>query len=166
MIIKQVKTWKIAELTAEQKQKAIRNYCGINTEHDWWDSVYDDAKQIGLKITEFDTGRGDYIKGELIESAPDCAKLIIENHGEKCETYKTAQIFLKRIEPYKDLDSDSLTQFQEEEREEIAADFEKQILRDYLRNLREELDYLSCDAAIIETFESNDYDFTESGKIF
>jgi len=47
MKIKEVKTWKFNELTKDLKQTVIENYRDINTDYDWWDNVYCDAKEIG-----------------------------------------------------------------------------------------------------------------------
>ena len=39
------------KLSDKAKQKAIEKFYDINVDYDWWDSVYEDAKNIGLKIT-------------------------------------------------------------------------------------------------------------------
>ena len=45
------------ELSPEGQRKAIERYYDINVDHEWWRYTYDDAEDIGLKITEFDLDR-------------------------------------------------------------------------------------------------------------
>lgn len=57
------KIYKFEELSDKAKQKVIEdNYCW-NVEHNWWEFVYEDAAQLGIKITGFDLGRGNDITG-------------------------------------------------------------------------------------------------------
>ena len=88
--VKITKVYRFDELTEEAKEKAIEKLWDINVDYEWWDCVFEDAKTIGLEITEFDIDRGSYCKGKWIEDAEDAARLILENHGEVCETYKDA----------------------------------------------------------------------------
>ena len=151
--------------------KLVENLYGINTEgFDWWEWIYEDAATIGLKITGFDTDRGSYVEGDLTESALDVAKLIMENHGESCETYGTAKNFIeaeakerKAFESKEDYDEE----YEEsDEYEELELDFERDLKNDYLAMLRRDLEYQTSREGIVETIEVNDYDFTEDGKLY
>ena len=47
MRIKETKVYPFGELSDEAKETALEKLSDINTVYDWWDSVYDDAKEIG-----------------------------------------------------------------------------------------------------------------------
>jgi len=86
----EVKIYSFDELSEEAQKKAINSHSDINVNSDWWESVYYDAKQTGLKITSFDLERNRHAKGNFILSACEVAQNILSNHGENCETFKTA----------------------------------------------------------------------------
>jgi len=188
MRIVETKVYKFDELTEEGKRKAIEKNCYINVDYDWWDAVYEDAERIGLKITEFDLDRRRYAKGKFVGSALDTANEIIKEHGEHCETFKTAKDYL---EEYKKLvvqqcqdEADLLCQpldydkyfgriyYPEEyysqdeiDTEDIDAEFLQSLCEDYSIMLQKEYEYLTSEEAIIETIEANDYEFTENGEL-
>lgn len=162
----ETKVYKFDELTEDQRQKAVENLYDINVSYDWWDFIYDDAENIGLKLTGFDIGRGNYAKGHFIISAHQVAANIIRDHGEQCETYKTAQDFLTEVNsrPMPDEDSDEFSDW-EYEMVEMEKEFLKSLLEDYRIMLSREYDYRTSEEVIIETIKANDYEFTEDGKI-
>jgi hypothetical protein len=49
---------------------------------------------------------------------------------------------------------------------DIEAEFLNDILEDYSIILQNECDYLTSEESIKETLISNEYDFTEEGKIY
>lgn len=162
MKIKSYTVYKFNELSEEAQQKAIENLYDINVDGDWWEFTYEDAEQIGIKITGFDIDRGAYCSGDFIESPLTVIKLIKENHGESCETYKTALQYEKLIlECPKDEEGEPI----ENELEVIEDDFRNSLLEDYRIMLEKEYEYMTSKKAIIETIESNDYDFTSEGKL-
>ena len=59
--IKQV--FKFEELTEEQKENALSKLREINVDHDWWDFTFQDAEEIGLKITSFGLDRNRHAEG-------------------------------------------------------------------------------------------------------
>lgn len=169
------KIYKFAELSEEAKQTAIENLSYINVDHDWWDSVYMDAKNVGLQITGFDLDRNRHANGIFIESATECAYKILAQHGEKCETHLTAHNFIqdynKLVEKYSDgVNTDIVAEENEydfdNEADDLEQDFLTSILEDYSLILQKEYEYLTSEEAIIETIEANDYEFTQDGKIF
>lgn len=162
MKTKTYNVYKFNELSKEAQEKAIENLYDINVDHDWWEFVYEDADNIGLEITGFDLDRGAYCKGNFTESPLKVIELIKKNHGEMCETYKTALQYEKLIaECPKDEDGEPV----ENDLECIEDDFRNSLLEDYRIILQKEYEYLTSEKAIIETIEANDYDFTENGKI-
>jgi hypothetical protein len=167
------KVYKFDELTSEAKKKAISQFLDTNVDYDWWKFVYDDAKTIGLKINGFDIGRGNYCKGELINSAIETANLIKLNHGDNCETYKTAVHFISQWNELVQKHSDGITLDKVSEENEyefdkevegIENDFTKSICEDYRIILQKEYEYLTSEEAIIESIISNEYEFTKGGK--
>ena len=173
MRIKKTKVYPFDELSEDAKEKAVEYLHDINVSHDWWEFTFEDAAQVKLKLTEFDCdGRG-YCRGEFIEYAKDTADAIIENHGENCETWQTAEEFivdsakLYMTYPVKlDENGDDDNEWQRDEDQKILdAEFLNSILEDYRIILQKEYEYLSSEDAIIETIKCNDYEFTEDGKL-
>lgn len=140
------------ELSEDAKGKAVDKLFDINVDYNWWDFTYDDAKNIGLKITSFDIER--YCEGKFISGAYESAQAIIKNHSETCQTYKTAKSFLSE---YKDTQEDDI--------EELEDDFLKSLLEDYRIILMHEYEYLTSSEAIIEAIQSNEYEFDEDGNL-
>jgi len=173
MRIKETKVYPFGELSDEAKEKAVSELWDINAYPEWWQSIYEDAETVKLKLTEFEIDRGSYCRGEFIEYAKDTANAIIENHGPDCETYKTAQKYVedsaKLYMKYPVILDDEGFDDNEHERDieqiEIDDEFLKSILEDYRVMLQKEYEYLSSEAAIIETIEANEYEFTEDGKL-
>lgn len=160
----EIKLYKFSELSEEAKERVLTDHYDINLFPEWWDSTYDDAAQIGLRITEFDLDHKS-ISGKFIDSAPAVAEAILSEHGKMCETYKTAKSFLS------DLDEltgkyPNIEDCPEDEIEAPEDDFLHSILEDYRIILDNEYDYLTGKEAVIETIEANEYDFTEDGKIY
>lgn len=170
-----INTYKFSELSDEAKQKAIENLCTINVDYDWWECTYDDAKAIGLLLSGFNLDRNKHASGDLDISMVECCRLIIANHGEICNTAVTAATYLetydKLVEKYSDggnkyvVAEDKEYDF-DQEADELQDDFLNAILEDYANILQDEYEYLTSEAAIVETIEANDYDFTEDGKIW
>ncbi len=164
--------YKFEELTEEAKEKAIEAMSDINTGHEWWTNVYDDALNIGIKITSFDIDRASYCKGNFIDDACFTAHKVIDEHGEHCETYKTAESFLKERDEIietaeKDENGDFVDEYELDQKlNDVEEEFLKSICEDYRINLSKEYEYLTSKEAITETIKSNDYDFTIEGEQF
>jgi hypothetical protein len=170
-----VYTWD--ELTDEQKEKALSKLYDLNTGYEWWQSVYEDAEDVGIKITSFDLDRNRHAEGKFTMNATDVAKAIVEDHGPDCETYKTAREFLNAVTPMIDFrdnfaDDDNTTEEEyktfddnTDKIEELEEEFLKSILEDYSIMLQKEYEYLSSEEAIVETIKANEYEFDENGNI-
>jgi hypothetical protein len=144
------------ELSERAKQKAIEKLRDINVDFNWWESTYEDAEYIGLKITNFSLDRNRHATGKFIQDAQYTANKILMEHGESCETYKTASLFIQEMDK---LNIDE----QDEELQELETEFLNDIVEDYSIILQNECDYLQSDKAIIETIEANEYEFQEDG---
>ena len=166
--ITETKVYRFDELTEEQKDKAIEKLYDINVDFDWWRFTYEDAETIGLKIEGFDLYRGSYCNGKFMESAYDVAMLIKENHGEQCETYKTANDYLiTRAELESETSDKEGIDFDPDylDTEDIDNEFLKSLCEDYRIMLQHEYDYQTSREAIIETIDANEYEFDEEGNI-
>lgn len=163
--------YKFNELPDEAKQKAIEKYPDINVEFYWWEFVYEDAENVGLKIISFDIGLGSYCNIEYTEDACYTAHKIKENHGETCDTYQNAINFLaerdKTVESAeKDENGDFADEYELDKKlDQVEDGFLRTLSEDYRIALQKEYEHLTSNEAIIETLEANDYDFTEDGEI-
>lgn len=163
----------INELTDEVKSKVLDKFRDINVNDHWWDSIYDDAKEIGLKITSFNLDRNRHAKGKFLLAANEVAQNILNYHGENCETYKTASSFMEDWQPvfndYIHMDESSKkheSKEVEEELQEMEDSFLDSLLEDYSIILQKEYEYLMEDKAVEETIIANEYQFLENGKRF
>lgn len=159
--------YKFEELSDRAKERARDWYRQGALDYEWWDSVYEDAKRIGLKITGFDLGRGADAEGKFTSSAVDVANAILKEHGDKTETYKDARDFLKDWEKkekaYYDADEDNEDFEGSEEGEELEKEFLNTILQDYAQILQTEMEYLTSDEQVDEMITVNEYEFDEDG---
>lgn len=160
------KVYQFSELSEQAKQKAIEWGYDLNVSYDWWESVYEDAENIGLKITGFDIDRASYCQGDFTLSAHEVAANIMRDHGEQCETNKTAQAFLDEVNEiqgnYPELEGSEY----EDKMMDAEEDFKKSLCEDYRIILSKEYDYLTSREAIIESIEANEYEFKADGTRF
>jgi hypothetical protein len=154
--------YKFDELSPEAQEKAIYNLADINVDYDWWDATYEDAENIGLKITSFDLDRNRHAEGMFILPAYTVIQKVMEDHGESCETYKTAAEYKDILSEDKQYDEEG---YVTEEYEKAEDEFLKYLLKDYSIMLQKEYEYLTSDESIKETIEANDYEFDENGNI-
>jgi len=156
------------ELSDSAKDKALDNCRDYEVENDWWEQVYEDASEVGIKITSFDIDRASYCKGEIPDTE-QTANDIMDNHGEECDTYKVAAAYLKeRDEAIKAAPKDEDGEFEDEyeldeKLDELGEEFTKAIFEEYLSMLRMLYDYLTSDA-VKEMIEANEYEFTKKGE--
>lgn len=165
------KVYQFSELSKEAQEKVINRMADINVDYEWWENTYEDAANIGLKITGFDIDRASYCKGEFTLSANEVAQNILTQHGESCETYKTAQSFMDEWQPvffnYMDeTHADYESGESEDKMQEIEDEFLKSLCEDYRIILSHEYDYLTNSEAIKETIIANEYEFTIEGNRF
>ncbi len=171
----EIQLYSFDELSASAQQKAIEKLSDINVDFNWWESTYEDAENVGLKITGFALDRNKHASGNFLNGAYDTALEIIDQHGENCETYKTAKEFFNFWDEAVKLHSDNVTTDKVKEGNEYYFDeyvedkedeFLKDILECYANILQNESEYLQSEEAIKETILSNEYDFTKDGSIY
>jgi len=168
MRVIETKVYKYDELAEEAKEKAVEKLYDINVQFDWWDCLEEDANTAGLKLISFDRHNCEM---ELTEDACFTAHKIKEEHGAMCETHQTAVNFLSERDQIvntapKDENGDFENEQELDEKlDEVEAEFLRSISEDYRIMLQKEYEYLTSEEAIIETIESNEYEFTEDGKL-
>lgn len=182
----ETKVYEFDELSDKAKETARDWLRECQQFDEWWESTYDDARNVHLKITSFDLSRHE-IEGQFMQSAETTAKAIVSGdyeHGKDCETFKTATKFLtdlaafheKRIpyetaiennEVYTMKEWDELEKgCSDDDLKELEGEFLKSILEDYRIILQAEYDYMNSDEQIDESIRANEYTFTEGGKRF
>jgi hypothetical protein len=166
MRIIETKAYKFDELSDDAKAKAVENLYNLNVDYNWWDSVFEDAQNIGLKISGFDIDRGK-IEGELMLSALEVAANIIRDHGDGCETYKIADKFLEKHSPIfaEYMTEPDNAQELEEELGDIEHWFSNDLMEEYLSILRKDFEHRTSFPEIQETIIAQEYEFTEEGNL-
>jgi hypothetical protein len=158
------------ELPTETAKAAAREWLReAVTDREWWDNPYQDAEDVGLKITDF----GLYpktISAEFITSAPEVAETITGNHGKDCATYKAAHDYLRELDvigPACDAEDGSEERNTwEAKREEVDNNFLKALRKAYIDMLESEYEYLCSIEHLAEFAEANSYTFTAMGRRF
>jgi hypothetical protein len=156
---REVYLYKFDELDSEGKAKALESFYDINVDYEWWDYIYDDAKEIGLVIDGFDISRNN-ISGSLTLSLKSSCEAIISEHGPSSETYKTASSFLKKF-----LENEDNEDFDYIEEKGLEDEYKRAILEDYLILLRKEYEYQTSEQTIVESIRAGDYLFQEDGTL-
>lgn len=166
-----VNAYTFDELSDQAKQKVLNEMSDINTDYEWWDSVYNDAETIGIEIKTFDIDRGDI--DCIIADSEETANLILKNHGESCKTYSIASNFLEKksklVKKYSNgIETEKVTEDNyddfDSEWEELMGSFDYNISKEYLKMLSDQYEFLQSEEAIIETIQANEYLFTKNGE--
>ena len=144
------------ELDDKAKERAREWYRAGALDYEWWESTYEDAAQVGLKITAFDLGRAQSIDGELTMSAMESVSNILTTHGEDCDTYKLASRYYPRLLAQDIEDEEAAQQLEEE--------YVRELKEEYWHMLNREMEYLLSDECVDETIMANEYEFLENGK--
>jgi hypothetical protein len=165
----EIKLYQFDELTEEAKEKAREWFRDGYLHEDWWESTYEDAKNIGLKIDGFDLDRNKHATGGLMLSANEVAANIMRDHGDGCGTYELAEQFMEEYSPmlakYMDEeDPEYESHCLEDDMQYLEDWFEKQLLEEYASMLQNEYEYLLSDENVDDTIIINEYEFNENGK--
>lgn len=161
MRTKTINLYSFDELSESSQQKAIENLWDLNVGYEWWESTYEDAKQVGIIIQGFDERSIDV----KVYDTEQTAHYIIANHGENCETYKTAKTYLKSRDEVinsavKDEDGEYTNEWAlDNDLDELGEDFTQSIGEDYRIILNKEYEWLTSREQIIESIKANEYDF-------
>jgi hypothetical protein len=151
----EITLYQFQELSKEAQQKAIENNIYFNVDHDWWNCTYDDMENIGATITSFDLERKE-IEVKLNKPISEIINTILTEHGKECQTYITAQCFVKQV---RERENKGLAQ-----KPSTIRMFKDSIALQYRNMLEKEYEYLISDECIKESLIVNEYDFLESGE--
>ena len=182
METKEYNVYKFKELTAEAKEKAIESCRDINTDYDWYQFIFEDwteklERQGFLDARIYFSGFYSQGDGACFTCKIDLEKLLT---GRRLKSvYKKAidsynndylSIEIKTSGHYSHEYTMSLDYYdQKDVVTEKLADFiiteARNQAQTIYKELKESYEYLTSNESIIETIESNDYDFTVNGKI-
>lgn len=173
--------YRFDELSDEVKEKVIDRYASGNMDYQWWENVYDYAKDIGLLISEFNIDKG-YCKGLFASSAEESAHKIEVDHMvsderiaegfKQNETYNTAINYLadrdKLINGWPKDEKGELENEGdlEDKLDDLDVEFLRSLLEDFRIILGREYHYLTSREVIIEGIESNENWYTSDGVVF
>lgn len=190
MQTKTITTYSFAELSYEAKEKAREWYLEGALDYEWWDGVYDHAKEAGeaLGITVDDiefsgfysrgdgacfTGSYTYRKGWRAALRAISQNPVLEDIGRRLQAaqrlvfYKgtanvvnTGHRYCHENSVRIDCDPDTDT----------FTDAVTNALRDFMRwiykSLEQEYEYLMSDECVDASIRANDYTFTADGRWF
>lgn len=167
LAIKETEVFKFEELTEEFKQNAIEHLYDINTDFEWYNFLYEqfniDLKKIGIECKGFyfSLDRNYFI-------AMDKPYIV-----DTMKFLKYCKIDLRTIEGKELLETITIdVNYFTGARTSNSIDNKKceevlqRVLTGFLKSLNEEYDYLTSKKAIIETIESNGYEFTKEGNLY
>ena len=153
---RQFTVYKFSELNEDAQQRVLEDLYDVNVDHDWWECTYEDAKTIGLEITEFDLDRGAHCECKLILDAEQSINEVLDNHGPSCKTYDIARKFKEEF---------LLAGNDDDKYMDCTEEYLQEMSEEYLSILRKEYEYLMSREAVIETIESNEWTFTKEGRM-
>jgi hypothetical protein len=160
------------ELDENIQSKVIEKARYINVDYDWYESLFYDAKNMGIKIQSFDIDRKQNIKGDFLYDCINIADKIMMNCGTDTELYKTSENFLMdRDELITQAEKNELGEFMDvdtldEHLDKLENEYKEDILQCYWDLLYKEYYWLMSDEMIIDTILANDYQYTEDGILF
>ncbi|WP_143822987.1 hypothetical protein [Mucilaginibacter sp. MD40] len=166
----QLNLYHFSELNERAQKKALADNQDFNVNNNWWDWIYDDAEEAGLKITGFDLDRACYCNAQFIHDAIYTATQVRLNHGEKTETMQVTTAFWERRDhAVNTWRRDEIGEFENAEEldttlDSIEEDYLKAMSLAYLRLLDKVYDELTSDEAIAESLTANEYWFTADGS--
>lgn len=164
-----VECFQFVELSDKAKENARNWYRGLDTWGDWFECIYDDAKMVGIEITEFHTYKN-FIKGKFTDDACFTAHKVIKDHGETCKSYYLATQFLSERDELvdcwpKDSDGEMTESYELDNKlDSLENAFLKDILGYYLDMLKKEYEYRESDEFVDESIIANEYEFLSNGK--
>lgn len=167
MKTKTIEIYDFDELSESAQDVALDEVRRINNDYEWWNFTYEDAKDAGIILESFDLDRNRHARGYFrhCDGGLDCAELIVKNHGEICETYKTATVYLadrdKLMRTEGDFDETALVNLLDN----LNTDFLQSILEDYSMSLQREYEYINSKENLLEVIDCNGYTFNVNGQL-
>jgi len=165
----EINLYKFEELSEEAQAKAIKNH-QQHSNYEWWECIEMNAKECGVIINSFDTYRGD-ISISFKWNAEDVAHGLIKFWGDITNIGEISKKFLddryalyKKRSVINDLhNTDEEHSALDEEEEELVDEFHSDVSHYFLKQLRDELEWIESDEYAREYLSDMDYDFMEDG---
>lgn len=169
----ETETYKYAELSEKAKDHVLSNLGDINVDFEWWDTFYDGYEDLGIRIAEFNEYRAEIrllydaeiVAANIIAAhpKPDTEELKKNPNYKPPEILDTAETFLSA---FRALTLDEDGDYNEDEYDESEIDFTYSLSENARIGLRQEYEYLTSEASILNTIKANEYDFTVEGNLF
>lgn len=170
-----ITVYEFNELSDKAKEKARDWYReSMSLEYQWaWQQTKEYAEQVGLELENYATDSYNRVidmNGSFTISALEAMELIFKNHGEACDTFKTALAFEAALDALEELPPETAPDYREKESrlctsvDAIESDFLTAILKDYSAILQADFNYRESNEGIDEVIIANEYTFTETGK--
>lgn len=163
MRTQEIKLYQYSELSEKAKEKA-RNWFLDGEWFDFeWDNLREDAKNVDIELDSWEYRR--YLKAELLSAPETVCDKILKEHGEVCETYKTAKKYKEKFAELLKLYENDDPSY-DDQYEELKEEFLKDISEDYRILTDKEFEYTESEEYIKDTMEANEYEFLEDGTRF
>ena len=155
MKTKTIKVYQYSELNDKAKENAAQWFLECNDMQFQWECMQEDAKTVGIELqgTHHDT-----MQGSLLLDFTQVLANILKEHGETCETWKTAR---KYKDEYEKLTEEEIINGKDED---IREEFLQSILEDYRILWNKEEEYCQSEEYIEEIMSINEYEFDENGR--
>lgn len=168
------------------KEKVLKKYSDINTDYDWWDFIVDDFKNNDIFEVNNVYFSGFYSQGDgaMFEGkVKDFSKFI--DNPRILKLYKKDLIYIYcsfkhsghyyheksyychfEYELYKDSNyNNSYIEKYLYNLEDKIRDYYETLCKELYKTLEDNYDYYTSEEAILETLETNDYEYDSEGNI-
>lgn len=142
------------ELSDKAQERAREWFRNGLSRTDWYQSIYDDAKTVGLTITAFELDRCRHVTGKLTCAVRESVNAIIDGHGKDTVTYKMVRGY-KNIVGRERMD---------DVQDHLADGYRDVLCEAYAIILQDKYDYITSDAHVEAELTLNKYEFLENGQ--
>lgn len=157
------KVFKFEELSDEAKEKALDNNRNVVVEWgDWWEFVYESAKENGVTIKSFDLYRRDIDVDVDFDIDREAA---IEEIKDR-EEFGTSLLALVDDDDYETAAEYLIDEYLEEYEEEKLKELIEEAKDHWLKALDQEYEWLTSDEGVSDMLINNEYEFTEDGETY
>ena len=160
-----VKAYTFDELSEKAKNKAREWMRSCREQETFWaDQVADDARNVGIRLEEWDTEGPGTCSISFDDDAAGTAFAILHEHGASCDTHTLAVAFLEARDAAANAVPAGYQDARDEAVDRCDEQFERDIATAYLQMLKEAYIYTMSDEAIDEGIAASEYLFTEDGS--
>ena len=155
-----INVYEFSELSEKARARVLEKFRYANVDYDWWEFIYADAENCGVKLTGFDLGVRRECRGEFIDGAAAAREKILAEYQEGSDIHKIAAAFEPPARP------DEISLDDEYDADQADAAFLRDLLGCWWHRLDEEYAWLCSDEAVIDFLEANEYRFFADGRVF